>query len=178
MLSIKHRSTLKWRNIVEVGGLFAFLLGMYFVYAEIQQNGVIARAELAIYTNQRVYELQNRFLDPEFSAMYLKGLYSPAELDDYERFRLNAFYDSMRLIMGYEYRNYRLGLFENYEGVTRNLARRYLSHGYGQAWWRLKRSRMNPEIVRVVDLELLNSDGSDFWTEFDSQLVQQIEALQ
>ena len=158
--------------------MFAFLLGMYFVYAEIQQNGVIASANLAIYTNQRVYELQNQFLDPEFSALYLKGLHSPAELDDHERFRLNAFYESVRLIMGYEYRNYRLGLFENYAGVTRNLARRYLSHGYGQAWWRVKRPQINSEIVKVVDLELLNSDGSDDWTEFDSKVIQQIEALQ
>ncbi len=110
--------------------------------------------------------------------MYLKGLHSPAELDDFERHQLNAFYESVRLIMAYEYRNYRVGLFVEYEGVTRSLARRFLSHGYGRAWWSVKRTGVNPEIARVVDQELLNLDGSENWTEFDSQVVQQIESLQ
>ena len=78
---------------------------MYFVYVEIRQNGAIARAELSAYSIQKFDEIGSRMLDPEFSALYHKGVQYPADLNESERHVLNAHFDSLFTLMYYEYQN-------------------------------------------------------------------------
>ncbi len=83
------------KESVEFLALLAILLGLYFVYAELRQNGVIARAEVNNIVFQNLMDQRRWKSDPEFSKIYLKGLYAPGELTEAERFRLNEFYDSV-----------------------------------------------------------------------------------
>ena len=168
----------KWKEIAELVGLAAILTGMYFVYAEIQQNSVIARAELSSLTNQRMYELRDRRVDHDFSALYLKGLHTPAELHENERHQLDAYFSTVIQQMVYEYRMYRLGLFGEYEEITGYLAEQYYAIGYGRAWWNVARSQTVPEIARVVDQVLVDTDIRLNWIERDAEIIEQIEALQ
>jgi hypothetical protein len=46
--------------------MLAILIGLYFVYVEIRQNVVIARADLGSTTNQNLIEQQRWLSDPEF----------------------------------------------------------------------------------------------------------------
>ena len=168
---------LTWKEIAELVGLATILLGMYFVYAEIQQNGVIARVELSSFAQQRMEYIRAPLMDSEFSKVYIKGVKTPTELDESERQQLNAFFADVVGVMIYERHNYRLGIFEEYESLTRLLARRYLMQGFGRAWWNVEKVSVPPEIVEVVDQELMNLDRSLDWTWSDSRLREQIESL-
>jgi len=167
----------KWKELAELVGMAAILTGIYFVYAEIQQNSVIARAELSATTMQRLNEISDRLLDSEFSALYLKGRHTPTDLNETERQQLNAFFAGLISVMAFEYRNYNLGLFAEYDQVPRFVARQYLSRGYGRVWWNVVRKRMNPDIANVVDRELSKSVTSWDWNQLDAEIVDELETM-
>ena len=169
---------LTWKEVAELAGLAAILLGICLVYAEIRQSGVIARAELSTVAQQRVEYITAQFGDPEFSKLYIKGLRLPAELDESERHRLHAFFGDVVGIMRYEYHNYQLGIFGEYEGITRVLARRFLMQGFGRASWNVTKTGVHPDIVEFVDEVLANSDNSTDWVRSDFLLREEIESLQ
>ena len=148
---------------------------MYFVYAELRQNSTIARAELNVFVNQQHLDIQDHFSDPDFVEIYLKGLDSAEQLNAAERRQLSEFYGGISNIFGYEYRNYQLGIFVEYEALPRILVRRYMTGQFARAWWEVQRESA-PEAVRlVVDDELSKSSsknlelqlvGEDYLTRF------------
>lgn len=166
-----------WKEIAELVGLLTILVGVYFVYAEIRQNGNIARAELSTVAQMRHEYIGAPLRDPEFSKLYIKGLRAPTELGESERQRLDSYFRDVFLVMLYEYHNFQLGIFENYEPVTRRLARSYFMHGFGRAWWNMTREFAPPDLVEVVDQELMNLDQSNDWVSRDFLLREEIEAL-
>ena len=166
-----------WKEIAELVGLLTILLGVYFVYAEIRQNGKIARAELSAVAQMRFEYINAPRRDPEFSKLYIKGQRTPAELDESERQRLDSYFQDVFLIMIYEYHNYRLEIFIDYEPVTKRLARRYFVQGFGRAWWNMTREYAPPDLAEVVDKELMKLDQSNGWTSRDLRLREKIESL-
>ena len=165
----------KWRELAELAGIIAILAGLYFVYDEIQQTATIARAELNSVSSQRMWELNGYMSDPEFSKLYLKGLHTPTELNETERFRLNAFYQRVLELYGFEFRNYQLGIFAEYEIVPRNSSPVFFGSGYGRIFWNVRREFYNPAIVKIVDDALANIEGDGVLLDFDSEVRKRLE---
>lgn len=164
------------KEIAEVIGLLAILAGLYFVYTEIQQTSIIARAEMSAVAQMRMEYISAQFSEPEFRATYVKGLRSPEDLTESERLRLHAFFEDVVGILFYESHNYNLGIFEEYEVLTSLIARRYFMRGFGRAWWRIEKATVPDAIVRLVDREIADPDRSIDWIWLDDQLRSEIDA--
>lgn len=170
--------SINWKTAVELAGITGILIGLYFVYAELRLNSTIARAELNTGVTQLAEGLQDRFHDPEFVSVYLKGLETPGQLSGAERRRLRAFYDSMYNIFFFEFHNYYLGLFPEFENLPRVLARRHMTGKFGRAWWDLKRQDAPDALRIVIDDELASHGSTNLELEFDAKLQRQLENLQ
>lgn len=168
---------MKWKEVLEVVGLVAILSGMYFVYAEIKQNGTIARAELSSDSLQRMGELRDKLLDPEFSALYQKGFKSPSDLSESERDVLSGFFRSLIWVLYFEYQNYNLGIFAEYDQMARTVTRQYFASGYGRAYWRAVENRIGADIAAVVNEELSKIDAGGNLPVSDLEILQEIDAL-
>ena len=90
-----------WKSAVEFVGIAGILIGMFVVYAELQKNSTIARAELNIFVNQQYLDVTDHFSDPKFIEIYIKDLDSAASLTAAERRRLSEFYQGIANIFGY-----------------------------------------------------------------------------
>ncbi len=163
------------KESLEFLALLAILLGLYFVYAEIRLSGIIARAELNSITFQSLIDQRRWKSDPEFSKIYLKGLYAPAELTEAERFRLNQFFDSVLISYEFEYTNYNYGIFTEYTGVARTTSPAIFGAGYGRFWWNVHGKTANPDIAEVIDNAISELDGANVVFDLDNQIRQQME---
>ena len=167
--------SVNWKTAVELAGFAGILLGLYFVLAELRQNSTIARAELNIFVNQQYLDIQDQFSDPEFVDLYMKASESVDALTMADRRQLYEFYEGMANIIGYEYRNYLLGIFVEYEALPRVLVRRYMTGQFGRAWWAVRRDSM-PEAARlVVDDELSKTASANLDFQLDLKLLEQVE---
>ena len=166
--------TINWKSAVEFAGITGILIGLYFVYAELQQNSTIARAELNIFVSQKSLDIRDHFSDPEFVEIYLKGLDSAEELNAAERRQLSEFYQDVASVFGYEYRNYLLGIFVEYEELPRILVRRYMTGQFARAWWAVQRESVPAAVRLVIDDELSRSSSKNLELQFDSKLQDEI----
>jgi hypothetical protein len=165
-----------WKETLELTGMLAILIGLYFVFAEIRQNVVIARADLGSTTNQNLIEQRRMLADPEFSSIFLKGLRSPDQLTEVERFRLNNFYESTLIMYGFEYLNYSYGIFGEFTSVPRLNSPAIFGAGYSRYWWNARRLSVNPGIAEAIDNALAELAEPDAFQELDRQIREQIEA--
>ena len=156
--------------------MLAILIGLYFVYAEIRQNVVIARAELGSTTNQNLIEQKRMLSDPDFSTIFLKGLRSPDQLTEAERFRLNNFYESTLVMYGFEFLNYSYVIFGEFMSVPRRNSPAIFGAGYGRYWWNERRQSVNPRIAEAIDEALTGLQEPDVFQELDRRIQEQIEA--
>ena len=167
--------TTNWKSAIEFAGIVGILVGLYFVYAELRQNSTFARAELNIFVNQQHLDIQDHFSDPEFVIFYLKGLHSASALTIAERRQLTEFYEGILNVFGYEYRNYLLGLFVEYEALPRILVRKYMTGQFARAWWSARKDS-TPEAVRlIVEDELDKAASANLEHQFDLRLQEEIE---
>ena len=154
------------------------LLGLYLVYAELQLNSTIARTELNVFVSQSVRDIEDHFSDPDFVSMYLTGLDAADELTAVERRQLGEFYESIVSLFGFEYRNFMLGIFVEYEELPRILVRRFMTGQFAQAWWATKRDAM-PEAIRVmVDDEIAKNSSTNLELDFDTKLAERLRQFQ
>ena len=165
-----------WKDIAELVGIVAILFGLYFVYTEIRQSRIIAQAEINTVTLQSLMDQRRWKADPEFSKIYLKGLYAPSELTEADRFRLNQFFDSVLISYQFEYTNYNYGIFAEYTNVPKNTSPAIFGAGYGRFWWNVRRKTTNPDIAEVIDNAISELDGANVVLDFDRQIQQQIES--
>jgi len=68
-----------WKNVAEVIGTGAIIVGLIFVYAELRQNRIIARAELSAESACMFAALDERERDPQFARMLVKSKDKPGE---------------------------------------------------------------------------------------------------
>jgi hypothetical protein len=164
-----------WKSVVELAGIAGILLGLYFVYAELQQSGMIARAELNTYLIPQYLDIQEHFSDPEFSELYLKASESADVLTIAERRQLYVFYEGIGDVFMYENWNYQLGIFADQEGLPRKLVRRYLTGQFGRAWWAVTRNSIPEGVKLVVDDEMSKIASANLDFEIDLKLLEEIE---
>ena len=165
---------MEWTNRIswaQLAGNIAILLGLYFVIAEMQQNGAIARAELVSGTTETFYAINQQLSDPEFAKLYMKSLHDPVNLVESERLQINALFDSVLKQYGREYRLYDLGVFAEYEFVPRGSSPFFFGGDYGRAWWEIHKSSVHPAVAEIVDDELSRSGGESSWIQYDAQLM-------
>jgi len=166
-----------WKVIVEKAGIAAILVGLFFVYLEIQQNGVIARAELVSGTTDKLDSIHQQLSDPEFAMIYVKGLHTPLDLTETERNQLNAFFQRVTTLFTREFLLHDLDVFAEYENIPREFGKVFFSSGYGNAWWNVKAKSYNPAIVAIVNEELSKLNSNSVALETDEQIMQQLGDL-
>ena len=167
----------KLKDIVELAGIVAILIGLLFVYSEQKQIADIAYAELVSGTSAKLVGIHEHMSDPEFASLWVKSLHTPADLTESERIQLNAFFEIVRTLFTRELRLYNLGIFGEYEIAPRWLGPKFFGSGYGRAWWNVRKKVTNPEIVEVVDEELSKLDATNDLLDFDSQVELQLDDL-
>ena len=87
----------------------------------------------------------------------------------------DEFYERIATVFGYEYRNYLLGIFVEYEARPRVLVRRYMTGQFGRAWWAVRRESM-PEAARlVVDDEMSKTASANLDFQLELKLIEEIE---
>ena len=169
--------TRNWKELAELGGISVILIGLVFVYLEIQQNGIIARAELLSGTTETFFAINQQLSDPDFAKLYMKSLHSPTDLTESERLQINALLDTVLKQYAREIRIYDLGVFGEYEDVARGSSPFFFGGTYGRAWWEIHKGTVHPTIAAVVDDELSKTDGNSSWIEYDAQLIQKLGGM-
>ena len=71
----------------------------------------------------------------------------------------------------YEYHNYSIGLFPEYEDLIRVLTRRYMTGEFSRAWWSVHKRNMPSAVADVVADELENFSGVIVDIQQDSELL-------
>ena len=122
----------KLKDIVELAGVVAILIGLFFVYLEIKQNADIGYAELASGSSEKLVGIFEQMSDPEFASLYAKSLHTPADLTESERIQLSVFFEIVKTMFTREIRLYKLGLFREYEIAPRWLGAKFFGRGYGR----------------------------------------------
>ena len=161
-----------------MAGIAAILVGLVFVYLEIQQNGVVARAGLASGTRDQIDSIYQQLSDPQFSETYSKSLDSPESLTEAERMQLNGFFSRFLPMFGRERILYRLGLWESPDLLVNTFAPTFFSEGYGKIWWSVRKEGTSGEIGAAID-NALSSPRIDTaqigFAEFDRQILRKLE---
>ncbi len=164
----------EWKGAAEFVGIAAILAGLIFVYMEIQQNGDIARAELASGTAERIDAVYQHLADPHFSLVYAKSLHVPDELTEAERIRLNAFLERVFRIFGREWALYSMGVSDNFEIIPTQIAPVFYRSGYGKIWWSIRKETVAPQLVETIDRALVESNGRESFIEIDSRIRERL----
>ena len=164
----------EWKGTAEFVGIAAILAGLIFVYMEIQQNGDIARAELASGTAERIDAVYEHLSDPGFSIVYAKSLHKPDELTEAERIQLNAFYERVFRIFGREYALFHFGVSDDFEMIPTQIAPVFFRSKYGQTWWSIRKETVTPRLVETIDRVLQESNGHVSFIEIDSRMQEWI----
>lgn len=161
-----------WKEIAELIGITAILLGLFFVYEEIRQNGTIARAELSAETNRNLFIVDQLVLNPQIASAYFKSLENPESLTKIERLQVNIILENVLLQYNRECYYEEIGLFRECESVPRDTAIKYFGSRYGRAFWKTVRNRMvGPRITEIVDRQLTNNPADDVHQKIDESVL-------
>ena len=165
-----------WKDYTELIGIFAILVGLYFVYEEVRLNAVIARAEFSAETNRGLEQIDLLRIDPELAAVFVKAQTEPESLSMTERTQINAVLESVLHYYRRECYYRRLGVFSECESIPRTTAVKYFGSRYGRAFWGTVRNRMvGPYITGIVDEELAANPATDTFLEIDASVLELLE---
>ena len=166
-----------WKDVVEFAGITAILVGLLFVYLEIQQNGIVARASLASGTSDQIDSLYQQLSDPQFADVYSKSLQSPESLTESERMQLNGYFSRFMPMFGRERILYRLGLWETPDAIVKTFAPTFFAGGYGKIWWSVRKETVSSDMVAAIDDAIIapNERAQIGLAEFDEKIVQGLE---
>ena len=164
------------KETVELVGIVAILLGLYYVHQEVRLNSTIARAELSAETARNFSALDELLLQPEMTEVYVKSQEDPESLTATERMQVNTILKNVLFQYQREYYYYELGIFEEWESYPRYTALEYFGSRYGRAFWNTYRSRMTiAEISVVIDEVLSEAPTNDLFTQFDNGVLDQLK---
>ena len=176
-----RRSRLKpigWKDIAELVGITAIIVGLILVYVELRQTSTIARVEMSNEANQIFAELDEQERDPLFANLLVKAETNPENLTQAERGQLNSYF--RRVLHAYSRENYyyQQGLFSEWTSPVRRTAPRYFGSGYGRAWWDVRKtffiSSTRAEVAEEIERSLQNSDAVEFYQRFDGEIVRRL----
>lgn len=166
-----------WKGAVELAGIAAILVGLIFVYLEIQQNGTVARAALASETSDQIDAVFQQLSEPQFAEVYAKGLHSPESLTQAERMQLNGFFNRFMPMFGREQILYRLGLWEDSDQLVRTFAPTFFADGYGKIWFGVRRETLSSSVESAIDNALAappDQTSQVGFAEFDQRIVRKL----
>ena len=164
-----------WRDYMELVGILAILIGLFFVQREIQLNSTIARAELSAETSRNLSQLDEMIISGEISELWSKSLQTPGDLTFTERLRLNVFLENVLIQYNRECYYEEIEIFEECESVPRDTAVKYFSSEYGRAFWDTVRNRMvGPRITSLVDAALATDPSTMVWIQLDNQVIENL----
>lgn len=166
---------MNWKDYIEIVGILAILLGLFFVQSEIQLNSTIARAELSAETNRSLFELDQMLMQREMSTLWAKSIENPNELSFSERLQINNFLENVLVAYGRECYYMSLDIFVECESFPRGTATKYFGSEYGRAFWKTVRNRMIfSEISRVIDEALSGETAIDSTLQLDNKVLQNL----
>jgi hypothetical protein len=102
-----------WKSVVEIVGIGALIVGLYFVYEELRQTSTIARANMSLEITRITIDLNAQERDPAFANILVRARTIPEELTPAERVQLNAYYSDVIEAYIREGYNFSLGIFRN-----------------------------------------------------------------
>ena len=172
-MSLKVPST-NWKDLAETLGVLAILVGLLFVYEELQLSAIIARAELSAESARSLAALDEQERDPEFAVVLAKSKNSPAELTQAEQIQLDSYFHGAVMVYIRERYNYQRGIFEEWTSLIRPTAPRYFGSGYGRAYWSVNKHVYPAELAAAVDEVLTNVDAVEFFDHRDSAILEQL----
>ena len=147
--------TANWRDLAELIGIAAVVVGLLLVFQELRQSQSIARAQLNSSQMEALLDLNHREMDGEFSQIWVKSRTQPENLTLVEQHQVDAYLQSVLLIYRRELANYRLGIFEEWESLVNPAASYYFGEGYGRQFWAEQRDVFDApddaEFVRAID---------------------------
>lgn len=164
----------RWTEVAELVGLSTIIVGLILVYAEIRQNGTIARAQLSESSSRILIDLLEQEREKDFALVLAKSFDAPHELTSAERRQMNAY---LRTVIYRYYREryyYRLGLFETWDDTIPPSAPYYFGNGYGRTYWEAVRDMQDPELAAAIDTALENSTAVGFWRNLDSDIARRL----
>ena len=103
--------SIDWKSIVEIVGIGALIVGLYFVYEELRQTSTIARANMSLEITRITIDLNAQERDPEFAQVLVRARTVPDELTPAERIQLNAYYRDVMEVYVREFYSFNLGIF-------------------------------------------------------------------
>ena len=160
------------KDIAELIGITAILLGLFFLYEEIRQSGTIARAELSAETTRNLFVVDQLILSPDITNAYLKSLEDPDSLTNVERLQVNIILQSVLRQYRRECYYESIGIFRECESVPRSTAVQYFGSRYGRAFWKTVGNRMvGPDITEIVDRELANTPADNIHSLNDESVL-------
>ena len=166
-----------WKDTIELIGLMAILLGLFFVYKEIEIIETIARAQLSADTNNSLFELDRLVITTELASTFAKANQDPESLTATERWQLNTFLAQVLDQYARECYYEGIGIFQECESVPRSTALKYFGGRYGRAFWQTVRNRMvGPRISTIIDDELANNPADDIALQIDKLVLENLAA--
>ncbi len=164
-----------WKDVAELIGISAILIGMYFVYEEIRLIGTIARAEMSAESNRELSELRQRRLDPDFAEIYIKSIESPEELSRTERLQINSYLQLVLEIYRRECYYRAIGIFRDCDSFPRYTAVEFFGGTYGRAFLQTVGNRMvGPRITAVINQQLVDTPIDDSYRQIDESVLENL----
>jgi len=157
-----------WKDAVEIVGLVAIVVGLYYVYRELELNASIARAQLSAETAGNLLALDQALVTDDLAAAYARSLSDPEDLTDIERMKVNLFL--VNILEQYMRECYyeEVGIFDECESYPRGTALKYFGSRYGRAFWSTVRNNMvSPHIASVIDETLAAVPADDIYQQID-----------
>jgi len=160
---------LEWKDTIDIVGLVAILVGLFFVYRELDLNASIARAQLSAETAGNLLALDQMLMTDDLATAYVKSLSAPESLSEIERMKVNIFLSNILDQYARECYYESIGIFKECESYPRGTALKYFGSRYGRAFWQVVRNRMvGPRITAVIDETLAAVPADDIYLQLDS----------
>ena len=166
-----------WKDYIDLVGLLAIIVGLFFVYRELQIVETIARAQLSADTNNNLFELDRMAIGDELASTFSKANENPESLTATERWQLNTFLENV--LRQYERECYyeEIGVFPECVSVPRDTALKYFGSRYGRAFWKTVRNRMvGPKISAMIDEQLARIPSDDLAIQIDRSVLENLAA--
>ena len=156
-----------WKEAFEAVGLIAIIASLAFVGFQLNQDRVIARAELTSDSFQLIYSVLQRLTEPEIAKTFVNMLDRPEELSLDEKVQIDNLFRSVNILyLRVCYLKGR-GILGECDAIIQATAQRFFGNRYGQSWWRLygTKGAENNELVPFpdwVETEIENFDPNEY----------------
>lgn len=152
-------NTVKLRYIAETIGVLSIVASLVFVGYQIQQDRVIARAELGSDSVAMDIAIHEALHNPELSGTYWKMLRNPEDLSEVEILQMNNLLQRITELFFRECYLFARGIFPECKQMIESHAPLFFGNKYAQLWWE-KETNFKPFLPSWVDAQIKSIDPS------------------